>query len=352
MKEYAGKVRVFFRHYPLPFHQDAPLASQAALAAGAQGKFWEMHDKLFANQQALEAARPRAVRPGAGPRHGQVQAGAGQRHVQGRASTPTWRWPARSAPAARRPSSSTAACSSGAQPVRRVQEDHRRGDRHRRQADRRAGRRKAQVYAKLMAGAGTARRPGRGPPPPRQPPRRAEVYKVAVGDAADQGRQAAQGHHRRVLGLPVPVLQPGRSRPSSRSWRPTRTTSQVAFKHQPLPFHNNAEPAAMAAEAAHEQGKFWEMHDKLFANQQALDRPNLEKYAQELGLDMGQVQGGAGQRQAQGRSSRRDKAQASQFGATGTPTFFINGRKLRRRAARSTRSRRSSTRRSRRPTRS
>ena len=42
----------------------------------------------------------------------------------------------------------------------------------------------------------------------------------------------------------------------------------------------------MAALAANEQGKFWEYHDKLFANQQALDRPNLEKYAQELGLDM------------------------------------------------------------------
>ena len=39
--------------------------------------------------------------------------------------------------------------------------------------------------------------------------------------------------------------------------------------------------------AAHAQGKFWEMHDKLFANQQALDRASLEKYAQEIGLNMG-----------------------------------------------------------------
>src|SRR5262245_26436631 len=47
-KEYGKQVRVFFRHNPLPFHADAPLASEAAIAAEQQGKFWEMHDKLFA----------------------------------------------------------------------------------------------------------------------------------------------------------------------------------------------------------------------------------------------------------------------------------------------------------------
>ena len=51
---YKDQVRVVFKHNPLPFHKDAPLASQAAIAAGAQGKFWEMHDKLFANMRALK----------------------------------------------------------------------------------------------------------------------------------------------------------------------------------------------------------------------------------------------------------------------------------------------------------
>ena len=50
-----GKVRIFFQHNPLPFHTDAPLAAEAAMAAEEQGKFWEMHDKLFANQQNLDA---------------------------------------------------------------------------------------------------------------------------------------------------------------------------------------------------------------------------------------------------------------------------------------------------------
>src|SRR5439155_18419017 len=47
-KEYIGEIRFYFRHTPLPFHTDAPLAAEAALAAEAQGKFWEMHDKLYA----------------------------------------------------------------------------------------------------------------------------------------------------------------------------------------------------------------------------------------------------------------------------------------------------------------
>ena len=62
---------------------------------------------------------------------------------------------------------------------------------------------------------------------------------------------------------------------------------RIVFIHNPLPFHPNAEPAAEAAIAADAQGKFWQMHDKLFANQQNLTRPDFEKYAQEIGLDMG-----------------------------------------------------------------
>ncbi len=56
LKDYPKQVRLFFRHNPLPFHQNAPLAAEAAVAAEAQGKFWEMHDKMFANQQALDRA--------------------------------------------------------------------------------------------------------------------------------------------------------------------------------------------------------------------------------------------------------------------------------------------------------
>ena len=98
----------------------------------------------------------------------------------------------------------------------------------------------------------------------------------------------------------------------------------MVFKNQPLPFHQNAMPAAKAAVAAHLQGKFWEMHDKLFANQQALDRPNLEKYAEELGLNMAKFRAALDSGKFKDRVDREAK-EGNSFGATGTPTFFING---------------------------
>ncbi len=52
-EKYGDKVRIVFRQYPLPFHQQAQKAAEASLCAGDQGKFWEMHDAMFANQQAL-----------------------------------------------------------------------------------------------------------------------------------------------------------------------------------------------------------------------------------------------------------------------------------------------------------
>ena len=53
MEKYAGKVRLVFRHFPLNFHAHAPKAAEAAACAAEQGKFWEMHKQLFANQKAL-----------------------------------------------------------------------------------------------------------------------------------------------------------------------------------------------------------------------------------------------------------------------------------------------------------
>jgi protein-disulfide isomerase len=54
MKNYAGKVKLVFRHYPLPFHSHAAKAAEAAACAEEQGKFWEMHKQMFSNQKALE----------------------------------------------------------------------------------------------------------------------------------------------------------------------------------------------------------------------------------------------------------------------------------------------------------
>jgi protein-disulfide isomerase len=102
---------------------------------------------------------------------------------------------------------------------------------------------------------------------------------------------------------------------------------RVAFKHQPLTQHPSAKIAAAASMAAHEQGKFWEMHDKLFNQQTALNRAALEKYAQELGLDMGKFKAALDSNKYDEYISQ-DSAQGTQLGASGTPTFFINGRQI------------------------
>lgn len=54
MAAYPGKIRIIFKSFPLAFHKNAKIASEAALAAGAQGKFWEMHELLFQNQKQLD----------------------------------------------------------------------------------------------------------------------------------------------------------------------------------------------------------------------------------------------------------------------------------------------------------
>ncbi len=102
---------------------------------------------------------------------------------------------------------------------------------------------------------------------------------------------------------------------------------KIVWKHRPLPFHGNALPAAEAAEAAREQGKFWEMHDLLFENQTSLTPAKFEELATTLRLDIERFKASI----AEHRNKRRideDSNLAVSVGATGTPTFFINGRKV------------------------
>jgi protein-disulfide isomerase len=99
------------------------------------------------------------------------------------------------------------------------------------------------------------------------------------------------------------------------------------WKNYPLPFHNNAEPAAEAAMAAAAQGKFWEMHDKLFENNTALERPNLDKYAQELGLDMAKFKADLDSSKYKSVIEAETK-EGQAVGVNGTPAVFINGRKI------------------------
>ena len=99
------------------------------------------------------------------------------------------------------------------------------------------------------------------------------------------------------------------------------------FKHNPLPMHQDAPFAAEASMAAHEQGKFWEYHDKLFENTKAIKREDLDKHAAALGLDMAKFKTALDTNKFK-RLVEADTRLGSTVGVRGTPHFFINGRPL------------------------
>jgi protein-disulfide isomerase len=99
---------------------------------------------------------------------------------------------------------------------------------------------------------------------------------------------------------------------------------RLAFKYLPLPAHPHAMAAAVAAECAHAQGLFWEMHDQLFAHQEALTDLDLERYAAAVSVDLG-TWAECLASPSPGEIIAGDQAQARRGGVSGTPTFFING---------------------------
>ncbi|XVX18699.1 DsbA family protein [Actinomycetota bacterium] len=109
--------------------------------------------------------------------------------------------------------------------------------------------------------------------------------------------------------------------------------NDVTFVVRYLPLHGNSMNAALAAEAAREQDKFEEMHDKLFETQaewshsESSKEKTFEGYAQELGLDMKQYRASLKDPAAAQRIEQSTK-DAQTLGVTGTPTFFLDGNKI------------------------
>lgn len=99
---------------------------------------------------------------------------------------------------------------------------------------------------------------------------------------------------------------------------------KVIFKNLPLPFHQNAKPAALAALAAGKQGKFWEMHDVLFQNQRNLGEEFYLQTAKDLGLDIEKFKKDLAD-ESLAKQIEADEAQARKLGITGTPGFSVNG---------------------------
>ncbi len=102
---------------------------------------------------------------------------------------------------------------------------------------------------------------------------------------------------------------------------------KLIFKNYPLPFHQNAIPAAKAALAAHEQGKFWEFHDVLFQNQRGLNEELFVNTAKELGLDVEKFKSDMKSEKIQ-KQLDADQEEAKKVGVRGTPLFVVNGVKV------------------------
>jgi len=107
-----------------------------------------------------------------------------------------------------------------------------------------------------------------------------------------------------------------------------KTEAKVVFKHFPLiDFHKDAFKASLAAEAARKQGKFWEMHDKMFENQKNLTEEDLVKYASELKLDIEAFKKAMASEEVK-QIVERDMQIGKEFVVLATPTFFVNGKMI------------------------
>lgn len=319
---YKDDVKVVWKNQPLSFHPHAMPAAKAAMAAHKQGKFWQMHDLMFQNQQQLGDAQYETWAKQIGLDIAKWKKDMGSPEIEaavkkdaaygaqvGADGTPTF--------------FVNGKLISGALPFDSfkavIDEQIAKAN-----AELKRGTKQEKLYEVLTAEnvkqAGSAPAPQAAPAAPEGP------VKVDVGNAPVLGDKSAPVTVVVWSDFQCPFCS--RVEPTLAQLR-TDYGKKVKFvwKNQPLSFHPNAMPAAEAAMAAAEQGKFWEYHDKLFANQQALGPELYERLAKEVGLDVKKWKASvdSGKHKA---AIQADMAQGAQVGAGGTPTFFINGRKL------------------------
>ncbi|MFN7134463.1 MAG: DsbA family protein, partial [Myxococcales bacterium] len=306
-ESYGNDVRIVFRHQPLSFHQNALPAAKASMAAHRQGKFWPMHDKLFEHYNALSAERYEAFAKELGldlakfkadmenaEIADQIQKDSAEGNSVGANGTPTFFVNGRKL--------------EGAQPLEAFKSLI---DQEIKEADAllAKGVKLEQVYERRIEDAANA--PG---------------VKIDLTGAPIKGSKKAQVTIVEFSDFQCPFC--GRVNPTLKQIQETYGDKvAIAFKQFPLGFHDKAQLAGEASLAAHEQGKFWEMHDKLFANQNALDRSNLEQYAKELGLDLNKFKAALDSGKYRDQV-QKDMQQGQAAGVSGPPSFVINGELL------------------------
>jgi protein-disulfide isomerase len=340
LREYPTQVRVVWRNLPLGFHPNAMPAAEAAMEAFAQGgneKFWRLHDILFQNQReltrenldrwagevGLDMTRYRAAMDGHTHQRA-IEADAALAAQIGAQGTPN--------------SFINGIQVTGAQPFEAFKAiiDAEIANAQRLIA---SGTPAANIYAAVTRGgltraapaAAPGAQPGAAPQQARPQPDPNAVYRVPV-----EGRLPQQGPDDALVTL---VLFSEFQCPFCSRVEPTVTRIvqeygrdvRVVWMNNPLGFHPNAMPAAIAAMEAFEQGgnaKFWALHALLFEHQADLSRPNIETYAQQAGLNMAQLRAALDNNEHQAIITAQQQL-AQGLGASGTPSFFINGRNLR-----------------------
>ncbi len=334
---FPGKLRWSFKHNPLSFHQralPAALAAEAAREQKGDAGFWAMHDRLFDSAPALDQAALEQAATAVGLDLVRFRAA-----LSGKASEPRIRRDQAAVTALGATGTPAFFINgrklSGAQPFEAfrlvVEEELRKAE-----ALVAAGTAPAEVYARVMATAAAAPvmvvQPGApspapgAPPPPAAPP--PSPYKKVTVRTDDPARGPADAKLTVVLFSDFQCPFCGRVEPTLKQLEETfKGQVRVVWKHQPLPMHPNAMPAALASEAAREQGKFWPFHDLLMVNQQALSPADLEKAAVASKLDLRRFKATAAGPAAKARVEE-DQKLAAQVGASGTPTMFFNCRQV------------------------
>ena len=313
LEAYPNDVAVVFKHNPLPFHNNALPASLAAIAAGKQGKFWEMHDKLFENQRELS---PENLDKWAG------ELGLDMAKFKADMADPATKAQveedqklASEVNARGTPNSFVNGRQlTGAQPI----------DAFKALIDEELAKAKKRVDAGTPRGSVYAESIKNG-----------KVFK-ALDDTVQTFDIAGAPTKGPVAGAKVQIVEfsdfqcPFCSRVApvlEEVLKAYPTEASVTFLQFPLSFHQQAMPAAKAALAAHAQGKYWEMHDKLFANQKELSPDKFEEWAKEIGLDVDKFKAAMADPKND-ETIKAQMAQGTKAGVGGTPTVFINGRKF------------------------
>ena len=102
---------------------------------------------------------------------------------------------------------------------------------------------------------------------------------------------------------------------------------KIVFRNFPLDFHPEAKPSALAGICAQDQGKFWELHDKMFDNQKTLNEDARQAWVKELGLDNAKFEACVKDPKT-AQTLEKDLEAARVVGVNSTPTFFVNGKRV------------------------